>query len=222
METDRTLEKTYSKLGNEICLVEKSPGNKTILIIGVIHGDEPSGKYIIDKYVAPQNTKNKLLFIPCLNPDGLAACTRVNVNGVDLNRNFPSKNWVSSKRDIYFGGDSPASEQETKFLISVLNKYSPDIILTLHEPYRIVNYDGPAKEIAREISLITNYKLEESIGYPTPGSLGTYCGIERNIPTITLEHAPTVFSEGAEPPIVTKESLYSISEKVIDFLANID
>ncbi|MBY0385631.1 DUF2817 domain-containing protein, partial [bacterium] len=31
------------------------------------------------------------------------------------------------------------------------------------------------------------YKIEETIGYPTPGSLGTYAGIERNIPTLTYE-----------------------------------
>ena len=51
----------------------------------------------------------------------------------------------------------------------------------------MVNYDGPAKEIAQKISQIINYPAEESIGYPTPGSFGTYCGVERNIPTITLE-----------------------------------
>ena len=50
-----------------------------------------------------------------------------------------------------------------------------------------MNYDGPAKELAKKISKIINYPIEESIGYPTPGSFGTYVGIERNIPTITLE-----------------------------------
>ena len=50
-----------------------------------------------------------------------------------------------------------------------------------------MNYDGPAKEIAERISEIIGYPAEGSIGYPTPGSFGTYCGVERNIPTITLE-----------------------------------
>ena len=44
-----------------------------------------------------------------------------------------------------------------------------------------------SKELAKKISKIINYPIEESIGYPTPGSFGTYVGIERNIPTITLE-----------------------------------
>ena len=59
--------------------------------------------------------------------------------------------------------------------------------MTLHAPYKIVNYDGPAQNIAQKISDIIGYPVEPSIGYPTPGSFGTYCGVERNIPTITLE-----------------------------------
>ena len=59
--------------------------------------------------------------------------------------------------------------------------------MTLHEPYKIVNFDGPAAEIASKIAQITGYPVQKDIGYPTPGSFGTYCGVERNIPVITLE-----------------------------------
>ena len=137
-----------------------------------------------------------LLFIPCLNPDGMQLGKRTNSNGVDLNRNFPTKNWGQNKGENatcddctsdYFGGVAPASEIETQFVINVIEKYSPSCILALHAPYKVVNYDGPAKEIAQEISKIIGYPAEGSIGYPTPGSFGTYCGVERNIPTITLE-----------------------------------
>ncbi|OFZ18133.1 MAG: hypothetical protein A2Z20_06210 [Bdellovibrionales bacterium RBG_16_40_8] len=37
------------------------------------------------------------------------------------------------------------------------------------------------------LARITGYKIVENIGYPTPGCLGTYCGLERNIPTLTYE-----------------------------------
>jgi protein MpaA len=139
---------------------------------------------------------NNLIFIPCLNPDGMDANNRTNANGVDLNRNFPTKNWGKNEGEnatcddcttAYFGGKSPASEIETQFVINIIEKYSPKLILTIHAPYKVVNYDGPAKEIAEKISNIIDYPAEGSIGYPTPGSFGTYCGIERNIPTITLE-----------------------------------
>ena len=127
------------------------------------------------------------MFVPCVNPDGVKAKTRVNSNGVDINRNFPTKNWELTEKNEFFGGNTPASEIETKFLVEIIEKYKPKFILTLHAPYKVVNYDGDALEIAEKISEIINYPVESSIGYPTPGSFGTWAGIEKNIPTITLE-----------------------------------
>lgn len=161
--------------------------NPRIIVIGVFHGDEPQGNVLIREYLE-ENKNTNLLMLPCLNQSGLEAKTRVNSNGVDLNRNFPTKNWVLSERDEYFGGTKPASEEETVFLIELIEKYNPKAILTIHSPYKIVNYDGKgAKVLAEKISEITEYPVEENIGYPTPGSFGTWAGIERNIPTITLE-----------------------------------
>lgn len=157
-----------------------------VLVIGVVHGDEPQGEYLINKYL-DSNIESKLAFIPCLNPDGKNLGTRVNANGVDINRNFPTKNWILSDKNEFFGGEAPASEQETIFLINLIEEIKPKLILTLHAPFKVVNYDGNAKLIAQKISNIINYPVQENIGYPTPGSLGTWAGIEKNIPTITLE-----------------------------------
>ena len=185
----KTLDKIQTKNQNEVRLYSVEPlyYEKTLLIIGVMHGDEWQGEALIEKMMEYPPQKNRLLFIPCLNPDGKEKNIRQNANLVDLNRNYPTKNWALSKKDDYYGGDSPSSEEETKFIIKTLELYPPDAILTLHNPYKIVNYDGPAQEIAKKFSHLNNYPLQEDIGYPTPGSFGTYCGIERNIPTITLE-----------------------------------
>lgn len=190
----KLLDFTTTKLGNKIELIGDEQSEKSVLIIGVFHGDEPQGKYLIEEYIKKRGAnKSNLLFIPCLNPDGLQNNTRTNANGVDLNRNFPTLNWgedtsgAGDNSSDYYGGSSAASEIETQFLIDTIKKYSPSLVITLHAPYKIVNYDGPAEEIAQKISKIINYPVEASIGYPTPGSFGTYCGVERQIPTITLE-----------------------------------
>lgn len=216
------LKKTYSINNNEIVLLgssdfqKKDKTYKKILIIGVFHGDEPQGKFLIENYLnsiyEESKYKNKLFFIPCLNPDGLNLKTRQNANNVDLNRNFPTKNWAKESLDSeYYGGDCSSSEAEAKFVEDVVNEISPNIILTLHAPYKIVNYDGPAEKVALEISKIINYPVQNDIGYPTPGSFGTYSGIERNIPTITLE---------LDEEIDVKE-LISPVNKIFDYLANI-
>jgi len=167
---------------------------KTILFIGVFHGDEPEGEFLIENLMNeidnnPDFTgRNQILCLPCLNPDGKELKTRGNANGVDLNRNFPTKNWeLSAQKNEYYSGDYAGSEIETRFLIEILDEHKPDIIVTLHTPYRIINYDGPAEKLAHKISEFNNYPVQQDIGYPTPGSFGTYAGIERNIPVITLE-----------------------------------
>ena len=97
-------------------------------------------------------------------------------------------------------------------MINVIEEYKPKLILTLHTPYKIVNYDGPAKEVSEKISEIISYPVEESIGYPTPGSFGTYAGVEKNIPTITLEM-------DEEEDI---NSLYSKVKKIFEYLEGIN
>ena len=181
----KILKEIVSKLGNKIQLLGND-NHKNILVVGVFHGDEPQGDFLINEYLK-KNQKSELLFIPCLNPDGMKLKTRQNSNLVDLNRNFPTKNWIVSEDKAYFGGNEPASEIETKFMVEIIDEFKPKFILTLHSPYCVVNYDGDAEGIAEKISAIIKYPVESDIGYPTPGSFGTYCGVERNIPTITLE-----------------------------------
>ena len=126
---------------------------------------------------------------------------RTNLNNVDLNRNFPTKNWKLTEKNEFFGGEFPASEIEKKFLIDIIDEYKPELILTLHAPFKVVNYDGDAEEYAERISGITGYPAEASIGYPTPGSFGTWAGIERKIPTITLELDEKVDVKELEKPV---------------------
>lgn len=180
------MNKTVTKNGNLVELVMPASGKIEVLVIGVFHGEEPQGKYLIDKYLS-ENNDTKLGFIPVLNPDGFLIGQRVNANDVDLNRNYPTKNWELTEKNEFWGGPVPASEIETRFVVDVIERCNPKLILTLHAPFKIVNYDGPAKVFAERISEIVGYPVQGDIGYPTPGSFGTYAGVERGIPTVTLE-----------------------------------
>ena len=179
--------------------------NPSVLVIGVFHGDEPQGDPLIRKYFK-NHPETNLLMIPCLNEYGMKENKRTNENGVDLNRNFPTKNWGEIQMNAFFGGSAPASEVQTRFVMETVEKYNPKVILTLHAPYRVVNYDGGkqeafAREISEEIAKIIGYPVEPSIGYPTPGSFGTWAGVERSIPTITLELDEEIGVPALEKPV---------------------
>lgn len=204
------LESVKTKSNNEIQLIGTPEASNGVLIIGAVHGDEPQGEFLINNYLAKTpNLPQNLLFIPSLNPDGQALETRTNANGVDINRNFPTQNWVLGERNRYFGGEAPASEIETRFIINVVEKYAPKLIITLHTPFKIVNFDGDAREISEKIGEIFNYPVEESIGYPTPGSFGTWAGIERKIPIITIEMDEEIPKETLVHPFEKMLKLFS-------------
>ena len=167
---------------------------KNIFVIGVVHGDEPMGEFFINEYLKNKNRrlKNNLYYIPRLNFSN----TRKNKNNVDINRNFPCKNWkLTSFSDDYFGGFEPNSETETQFIVGLMKEINFDAVVTIHAPYKIINFDGENNPLtiplAQKISDILGYPLQKDIGYPTPGSLGTY-GAERNIPVITVECDETI------------------------------
>jgi protein MpaA len=172
------------------------PGVEKVLILGGTHGSEPTGtaiahRLIIELKKNPQLYKNRYVaIVPEINPDGLAINSRVNAHGVDLNRNLPAGNWRLGRSDNSFGGHTPNSEPETQALVKLIERFKPDRILTLHSialGRHGNNYDGPAESLAKILSKNNGYPILKTMGYSTPGSLGTWAGIERHIPIITLE-----------------------------------
>ena len=171
------------------------------LLMAAIHGDELESFHLMaDLMATPMATWPEALgitwpgehpvvgIIPVVNPDGLAAYTRTNAHSIDLNRHFPTQDWASLEAGTpYFSGHAPASEPEVQFLVSILDRYPPKRIVTVHTPYRVINYDGPALALAQAMAQWNHFDVVADIGYPTPGSFGTYTGIERHIPVITLE-----------------------------------
>ena len=168
-----------------------------ILIMGGIHGDEYSSISIMFKWMAMlADSNNKDFhwrFAPTVNPDGLldGQAIRQNANGVDLNRNFPSDDWQDLAQDYWknttsrnprrFPGDFPASEPEVQWVVEQINTFRPDVIVSVHAPYHLLDYDGPP-EPPQKIGELHLHLLGVY-----PGSLGNYAGINLGIPVITVE-----------------------------------
>ena len=128
----------------------------------------------------------RVVVMPLVNPDGYAAGTRRNARGIDINRNLPTKDFDGS--DDHPGGSEPASEPETRAVLEVVSRFDPYLIISLHESLACVNYNGElAIPVADRMSCICGLPTKGDIGYPCPGSMGTYYGWERQLPVITLE-----------------------------------
>jgi protein MpaA len=194
------------------------PRQLNTLFIGVFHGDEGNSADLLQRLIAQFQAGNfageaidfqqlPTLIIPVLNPDGLAAQSRVNANQVDLNRNYPTPDWQEDNRNTpYYSGQTPGSEPETRLVMSLIETYQPQKIITVHCPYRVLNFDGPARTLVDAMAACSGYPVVESIGYPTPGSFGTYAGVQRNIPVVTLELPPNP-DDLPDPELPPAESL---------------
>jgi murein tripeptide amidase MpaA len=66
------------------------------------------------------------------NPDGLLTGRRTNANGVDVNRNFPARNWRRFKHPLFDNGPSPASEPETRAILAAIEEMRPGRIVSIH------------------------------------------------------------------------------------------
>lgn len=168
-----------------------------VLLFGGIHGDEYSSVTIVFKWMRILDQHHSGLFhwriAPLLNPDGLLQkdSERMNANGVDLNRNFPTPNWQeetsyyweerTQRNPRRYPGTSALSEPETRWLVEEINRFKPDVIVTVHAPHGVVDYDGPKNgpyKLGRlYLNLLGTY----------PGSLGRYAGVHEKIPVVTIE-----------------------------------
>jgi murein peptide amidase A len=109
-----------------------------VLVVGSIHGDEPAGMRATRRLLAVPPPRNAALrIIPTLNPDGLAAGTRGNAHGVDLNRNFPY-DWQPLDGGEY-SGPHGLSEPESRAAWGLIRRTEPDITIWFHQPFGIVD-----------------------------------------------------------------------------------
>ena len=187
-------------LGTPIPLFASEPltdlaGKRPILLFGGIHGDEPEGVRLAQDTLQALSTWSQSttlapwIVIPCLNVDGFRANTRVNARGVDLNRNYPSRDWSpQADQPRYNPGPSPMSEPEVAGIVELIETLDPRLLIHCHswEPC-IVATGVRAQADGGRLSASSGYKLVGEIGYPTPGSLSRYGWYDKDIPVICIE-----------------------------------
>jgi protein MpaA len=128
--------------------------------------------------------------VPALNPDGLVAGIKNAASDVDLNRNFPARNFERAHAPGYDPGPAPLSEPETALLARLIAELHIEAVLSVHAPFACVNFDGPAGAWAQAVAAACGWPVRPNIGYPTPGSLGSWLGVDRGIPVLTLQLPP--------------------------------
>lgn len=191
--TPRYIELGKSVKGTPITAAIYGAGKKRVIVFGGIHGNEVDSSILAKALMGslmqePVPEELTIIVVPDANPDGLFANTRVNARGVDINRNFPSTSWRAEYPDVnQFPGTVPASEPETLALMNLLETSPPDYIITLHAALGCVNWDGPGESLARVIANVNGYPLCGYLGYETPGSLGTFMGVDKKLPVVTIE-----------------------------------
>jgi len=171
-----------------------------VLVVGAIHGDELSSASLAFHWIrlaqqAPADTPQPVhwRFVPVLNPDGVMhkPPRRVNASGVDLNRNFPTPNWDrdaalywdkrTRKDPRRWPGTKPLSEPESRFLHDQMQAFKPHLIVAIHAPYGVLDFDGPSVPPSRLGRLYL-----DQVGI-FPGSLGNYGGVHKGVPVVTIE-----------------------------------
>ncbi len=228
------------------------PKSTTLIFCGV-HGDELPVMYLCIHMVRdiifdnPKLYNNQQVVVaPMINPDSFLIDnpTRQNGNGVDINRNFPTKDfdakaimqWKKSTRSSIrkYPGSVGGSEIETKFQMDLIERYKPDKIVSIHSPYgwldvdspnNIVNGDEPdgydfrsflmkSKIVAAEMSKRSNNY--KVINFRVyPGSLGNYAAKERGIPTYTLELPTSSYRKAHEYWLQFRKALRGAVQFVI-------
>jgi protein MpaA len=190
-------------------------GSRRVYVIGSIHGDEPEGLPVAQALPdllsgaepgAVQGAKVRVLLD--MNPDGTASGTRGNTRGVDLNRNWPASNYRSDTRH----GSRAMSELETLAAHTDITSFDPDVVIVFHSSHKgpFVNYDGNEATLAYRFANAARehdprWRVVHEMGYPTPGSLGTYAGVDRGTPILTVE-----FQRGRDAVTNTRAALAGV------------
>jgi len=169
-------------------------GPARVYVVGGMHGDERpaagASPALLDALTTDPPQGVTVRWVVDANPDGTAAGTRDNAAGVDLNRNWPSPDFVAGPSH----GPEPLSEPETAALAADLEAFDPVLVVALHAAREgpFVNYDGPGSQAARAFAAAASehgrtWEVVPDLAWPTDGSLGEHLPTTLHLPVVTVE-----------------------------------
>jgi len=195
--TSQQLAACQSEKGAPIFHFDRHSANRNtrrVLVLALVHGDEPESAVVAKLWMERLlkiEPRSSWRIVPVLNPDGYAAKSRLNSRGVDINRNFPTKDWhnlalqnwekVAKKDPRRYPGVGPASERETICALQHIEEFKPDFVVAIHTPYGVLDFDGPS-----DLQFPKAFLPWVSLGH-FPGSLGRYMWHDQSIPVLTIE-----------------------------------
>jgi hypothetical protein len=182
-------------------------GNKRVFLFGAMHGSEGNSTDLMNQVISAIENKQmtipqdkQVIIIPAVNIDGYNQKKRLNLNSVDLNRNFPSKDWQS---DSYLtdgqtfkngGVTKPLSEPESQMLLRFVETVEPYLSISYHSwgKYVIPNHETNATRIGTRYAEISKYiysdpdEVNTGFNYSVTGTIETW-GEEHGYSIMTVE-----------------------------------
>ncbi len=178
-----------------------------ILVVGSIHGNEPAGIAIARRVERlPIARETDRWVVSDLNPDGVAAGTRQNARGVDLNRNFPFA-WRRLGRpgDQQFSGAAPFSEPEARIVHALILRLRPKATVWFHQPLGVVDESGGRLALERRFARLVGLRTRRLTRYP-----GSAVGWQNH----RLPHT-TAFVVELPPGRITRGSLRTYASGIL-------
>jgi len=129
-----------------------------VLVFGCVHGNEAAGVRVARRLIAGSPAPGAAIWVvPSLNPDGVAAGTRGNARGVDLNRNFPF-GWRPLD-GLEYSGTGPLSEPESRAARRLILRLRPDLTIWFHQPFGLVDRSGGDPRVERRFAQLVGLPL---------------------------------------------------------------
>ncbi|MBX3376276.1 MAG: hypothetical protein KF678_04655 [Phycisphaeraceae bacterium] len=168
-------------------------GPRRVYIIGGIHGDEPeapAAAELLPGLLSPPPPGLTIRLVRDMNPDGSTARLRTNTRRIDLERNWPAKDFHSDERS----GARPLSEVETAAVHADIAAFKPDIIVVFQSanlPPTVAVFGPsllPANEFARAARAVSpNWRFNPQRTTPTPGSPESLFGRDQGKTVLRVE-----------------------------------